>query len=267
MRESLLHTLLKRWLLAPTLAITLTCFALEQNVTPESPRCPNGVYEAQRFLQALYPETKDKRYTVLFSVGGTYDVEWTRLPRLEVNLLETDFTPSVQLFMGKEGEKNKPLYPLLTAYFDFDTESRLEGVSISGESVVNDARNSRISQSVNAHRNWTDSQIARALKDAAAKYGPEDKSRFVAALPLQELTPFLGALTIKSVEFQMRHEQPGGAVPELYWVVEGVANPAEGRVHSYTLCFEPFDGKLISLRRVPPRDSAAVAKAPTACMN
>jgi hypothetical protein len=267
MRESLHHTFLKGWLLAPTLAIALTCFAFKQNVTPELSRCPNGIYEAQSFLQALYPETQDKRYSVLFSVGGTYDVKWTRLPRLEVNILDTDFTPSVQLFMGKEGEKNNPLYPLITAYFDFDTESQLEGVSISGESLVNAARNSQISQSVNAHRNWTDSQIARALKDAAAKYGPEDKSKFIRALPLRELTPFLGPLTIKSVEFQMRHGQTGGALAELFWVVEGVASRTNGQLHNYMLCFEPFDGKLTSLRRIPQGDSAAVPNARTACMN
>src|SRR5437879_11438967 len=103
------------------LAISATLWGAAQ----ESVRCANPTYEAQKFLQALYPETKEKGYTVLYSVGGTYDPAWTYLPRLEVNLLETNYTPSVQLLMGKEGKKYEPLYPILTAYFYFVIDGRV----------------------------------------------------------------------------------------------------------------------------------------------
>src|SRR5882762_10495714 len=60
------------------LAISATPWGAAQ----ESVRCANPTYEAQKFLQALYPETKEKGYTVLYSVGGIYDPAWTYLPRL-----------------------------------------------------------------------------------------------------------------------------------------------------------------------------------------
>ncbi len=118
--------------LTAVFAFTLT----SSGATPELVRCPNPVYDAQRFLQTLYPETKGKGYTVLYSVGGTYDPAWTHLPRLEVNLLETNYTPSAQLFMGKEAKKYEPLYPILTVYFYFAKDGRIEEVSIAGDSLA-----------------------------------------------------------------------------------------------------------------------------------
>ena len=217
--------------------------------TQELVRCPNPVYDAQKFLQTLYPETKGKGYTVLFSVGGSYDPAWTHLPRLEVSLLETNYTPSAQLLMGEEARKYKPLDPKLIAYFDFDKDSRIEGVTVAGDSLVNDTRYTRISQLVNAHRNWSDGQVVRALKDAGAEYGPEDNENFLASLPQKDLESLLGGLTIQSVEFHLRHDQSGGPIAELWWIVEADAKSSEGKTQSFTLSFEPFAGKLRSLRR------------------
>jgi hypothetical protein len=217
--------------------------------TQEPARCPNPVYDAQRFLQTLYPETKGKGYTVLFSVGGSYDPAWTYLPRLEVSLLETNYTPSAQLFIGKEARKYKPLNSKLIAYFDFDQDSHIEGVHIAGDSLVNDTRFTRISQLVNAHRNWSDGQVVRALKDAGVKYGPEDKESFLASLPQKDLESLLGRLTIQSVEFHLRHEQSGGPIAELWWIVEADAKSTDSKTQSFTLSFEPFDGKLTGLHR------------------
>src|ERR1700682_531213 len=175
--------------------------AASSSATQESVGCANPTYEAQRFLQALYPETKEKGFTVLYSVGGTYDPAWTYLPRLEVNLLETNYTPSVQLLMGKQGRKYGPLYPILTVYFYFDKNGGIEEVSIAGDSLANDVKNARVVQILEARRSWSVTQIVRALKEAGAKYGPEDKESFLASLPIKDLESFLGNLTVKSVDF------------------------------------------------------------------
>jgi hypothetical protein len=187
MRESHLPMCRKLSLVVLIITAVLAFFVTPPGVTQEPVRCTNPVYEAQRFVQTLYPETKGKGYTVLFSVGGTYDTAWNYLPRLEVTVLETNFTPSVDLLLGEKGQKYEPLDPKLVAYFDFDKDSRIEGVTIGDNSTVNDIRNQKISQLVNTHRTWSDARVVRALKKAGAKYGPEDKESFLASLPLKDL--------------------------------------------------------------------------------
>jgi hypothetical protein len=245
-----------------SLAVRIVIVVLAISATPwgaaqESVRCANPIYEAQKFLQALYPETKEKGYTVLYSVGGTYDPAWTHLPRLEVNLLETNYTPSVQLLMGKEGKKYEPLYPLLTAYFYFDKDGRIEEVSIAGDSLANDAKNTRTLQTLGAHHTWSVRQMTRVLKEAGTKYGPEDKESFLASLPITGLAPFLGNLTVKAVDFHLPYGESGSSVTtvdttfvtEMGWIVQIDAASADGKTQSYILDFEPFAGKLKSLRR------------------
>src|SRR5437016_4235034 len=128
MRELYIPLRRKLSLVVLMMTAVFTFSVTRPGATQEPVRCPNPVYDAQKFLQTLYPETRGKGYTVLFSVGGSYDPSWTYLPRLEVNLLETNYTPSAQLLMGKEARKYQPLDPKLIAYFDFDKDSRIEGV-------------------------------------------------------------------------------------------------------------------------------------------
>ena len=257
MPKSQFHKCRRLSLAVGTVIAVLASSATPWGAAQESVRCANPTYEAQKFLQALYPETKEKGYTVLYSVGGTYDPAWTYLPRLEVNLLETNYTPSAQLLMGKEARKYEPLYPILTVYFYFDKDGRIEEVSIAGNSLANDAKNTRVLQILESRRDWSVRQIIRVLKEAGARYGPEDKVRFLASLPIKELEPFLGNLTVKSVDFHSRHEESGSAVTTVdttsvtgvEWIVQIEASSADGKTQSYILGFEPFAGKLKSLRR------------------
>jgi hypothetical protein len=243
MRE--LYLPLRRKLRLVVLIVTAVfAFRDPTGATQEPVRCPNPVHEAQRFVQTLYPETRAKGYAVLFAVGGTYEGAWKNIPRMELALLKTNSTPSIDLLLGETRGKYKPLDPELTASFDFDKDGRIEGVTIHGNTLANDKKCEQISLLVNTHRNWSDSQVVRALKEAGAKYGPEDKDGFLASLPLKDLEEFLGKLTIKSAEFQLRHDQPGGPIPELSWSVEAESRSTDGKVKILTLMFEPFAGKL-----------------------
>jgi hypothetical protein len=251
MRE--LYLPLRRKLSLVALIMT-TVFALpvtRLGATQEPVRCPNPVYEAQRFVQTLYPETRGKGYAVLFSVGGTYDEAWKNLPRLELAILETNSTPSIDLLVGDTRRKYKPLNPELIASFYFDKDGRIESVTIQGNALVNDKKDKQISVLVKTHRNLSDAQVVRALKEAGAKYGPEDKDSFLASLPLKDLEEFLGKLTIKSAEFHLRHDQPGGPIPELRWSVEAESRSAGGKIQIFTLIFEPFAGKLNQIVGAP----------------
>jgi hypothetical protein len=51
---------------------------------------------------------------------------------------------------------------------------------------------SRFAKEVDAHPEWTDAQVVKALKIAGAKFGPDDHAAFLAALPLIALEPLTG---------------------------------------------------------------------------
>ena len=54
---------------------------------------------------------------------------------------------------------------------------------------------------VASHAEWSNTQIANALKQAGARFGPDDKEAFVKSLPLNKVERFLGKIKITSVEF------------------------------------------------------------------
>jgi len=254
MRLSLQNMQIRRAKFVLVTCITVLNFSLGTCRAQEQPIGPNSIYEAQRFLQLTYPEASGKGLNVIFSVGGTYDAQWVFLPRLEIALLETNYTPSIQMFMGKEGQRAPLWQSELIAYFDFDKVSRIEGVVIAGDTFSNDTRNNDVARIIRASRNSTLDQVAKILKQAGAKFGPEDKEAFLASVPLRGLQPFLGSLTLKSAEFQRHAEQVDGTVIELRWFVKVEAKTLDAQTYDYTLVFEPFAGKLVSLHRiVPPR--------------
>jgi hypothetical protein len=221
-----------------------------QSKGQENANCANQVYNAQKFLQVFYPEATGQHLAVIFSVGGTYDGQWTYLPRLEVTLVETNETPSLQQLYFKKNALQMSLWDAkLAAYFDFDVAKCLEAVSISGDDLANDKKNARVAQIIRTHRVSSSGQIERIFRQAGAKYGPEDKEAFLKSMPLQDLQKFLGVLSVKSVEFYNHTEQIDGTVIELRWRVELDAKGFDERPHHYTLICEPFSGKVISLRR------------------
>jgi hypothetical protein len=198
------------------------------------------------FCKLCTPRRKEKDIPFFSAWGGTYDDAWKNLPRLELTILKPGFTPS-DLLLGQKGQKYKPLDPELIASFDFDKDGRIESVTIHGDALANEKKYRQISELVNTHRNWSDAQVVRALKETGAKCGPGDKDSFLASLPLKDLEEFLGKLTIKSADFQLRHDQPGGPIPELWWTVEAESRSTGGNTQIFTLTFEPFAEKLKSI--------------------
>jgi hypothetical protein len=104
------------------------------------------------------------------------------------------------------------------------------------------------------HPEWNDEEALQALRKTDARFGPWNRSELLSKVPIAGLTPFFGKLRIKSAEFQVqyRNEPPQEddvPFPEMLWKIrlERVGSPAE----SYLLDFEPFEGKLVRLGRVP----------------
>jgi hypothetical protein len=92
---------------------------------------------------------------------------------------------------------------VLAARFDFDLETHdLRRVWVSGPFV--DGRQEKLMKEVDAHPEWSDEQVVKALKAAGARFGPDDREAFLRALPLKELEPFTGRLEVRSVYFNLR---------------------------------------------------------------
>lgn len=104
-------------------------------------------------------------------------------------------------------------------------------------------------QLVASHRDWSETHMANALKEAGAHFGPNDQEAFLSSLPLGKAERFLGKLKIDRVRFEYPSSHSSGQlnVDGLDWVVEAVGELPDGTHPRYSFIFEPFDGKLISL--------------------
>jgi len=141
--------------------------------------------------------------------------------------------------------------PVLTALFTFDWQTdnkELIDLTVLGPAV--DGRNDKFSKEADKHPEWSDAQITAALNQAGAKYGPNHKAEFLRAFPREDLRPFVGGeLEVVSADF---HARAGGAVgADPTWVVRAKWHSPDGREADCTLMFEPFDGNLHLIRRMP----------------
>jgi hypothetical protein len=143
MLESRLLGRIKINVAVATFSAFLAFFNAPPGATQEATHCPNPIYEAQKFVQTLYPETNGKGYGVLFGVGGGYDAKWISLPRLEIIVVHTNFVPSIDLVLVDKAQYT-PLDPKLMVSFDFDKESRIERANFAGP-LVEDNKNEHFS--------------------------------------------------------------------------------------------------------------------------
>jgi hypothetical protein len=102
-----------------------------------------------------------------------------------------------------------------------------------------------LAKTVDEHPEWTETGIAKALKEAGGRYSPEKRRDFIASLPLAALEPYLGRLTIDSVQFWGR--DPEQVRQTLTWEVAVTAHRNDKTTVKYVLIFEPLNGNLVAL--------------------
>jgi hypothetical protein len=103
----------------------------------------------------------------------------------------------------------------------------------------------KLAKTVDEHPEWTEADIGKALKEAGGRYGPERRREFVTSLPSSALAPYLGGLTIESVEFWGR--DPNGVRKTLTWRVVATARRRDRSAVKYIFTFEPLKGNLLSV--------------------
>jgi DNA (cytosine-5)-methyltransferase 1 len=199
----------------------------------------------RKFLRALYPELADKQYAMCASTFAQFDQGWPFIPFLDVTVGRGSCDPS------KDGSFGVPqdteLRKVLSGRFEFDANGLLVDVFVQSDSLLSRTDNERIRKVVDMHQDWSDQQVADALKSAGAKFGPDDRKALTEKIPVNALEPFIGKFQIESSEFRLRHKQEPTSLAELYWTVDGESTVSDGRKLHWSLILEPFEGRLTSL--------------------
>ncbi len=212
---------------------------------------PGPIAKVQEFLLNVYPEIRGKKLVLSIETNGAIDVRWTSLPPLnfQVGAAEPGHTHVVQ----RDGHPIRmKIEPALSGTFSFDVEGQITHMNVEGPAIAKDSLNKTLRSRIQAHPEWSDTHIVRTLKEAGARYGPNDKTAFLSVIPLGELEKFLGPLQVESAEFQLTNKDHIGSFALLFWQVEMKTTKRNGQSVEYSMTFEPFAGKLTSFSRVPP---------------
>jgi hypothetical protein len=195
------------------------------------------VLSAQEILQALYPELTGKGYFMSITTFGSFDMPWTSIPPFDAEIGRTEMG-----YMEISG-------PVLTAHFEFGRDNILDNVFFRSPKAALEIENDRIRKQVDSHQGWSDKEVTGALKEAGARFGPNQGAELLRAVPLKVLEPFIGSMHTDSTEFRLQHQQKPRSLAELYWVIVGHADPGDGHAVEWEINCEPFEGKIVSISR------------------
>jgi len=221
--------------------------------SPAATRPDDYVARAREFIRIFYPGLNGSLKPVI--------TDWHNLSGPDVLNFFT-----IELFdLEPKDTKESPACwcsnPQLNATFTFDWQTaKKELVVMAAGGPIAEGRQDKLAEEVNKHPKWSDAQIIAALNAAGPKFGPDHKAEFLRALPIEKLKPFLGGeIEVLSAEFSLRYRTFEEAhEASLSWIVQTTWRSSDGREATCNLAFEPFDGHLTSLMRVPvpPKDQA-----------
>jgi hypothetical protein len=220
-------------------------------------------------LNFFYPEIFGKDRQVIFTAGQPVDSSpWG------------EFTHGFDFKITHYGSERSCIVPLHlspgTVIPQPETITCLKGqiwIGPQGEIVrfwadgelAHSQQNEAIGRLVELHREWSDEQAGRALKEAGALYGPADKDEFVRSLHLPYLEKSLGLTILSDEDLKQVYDRAvplirfdGWSNPEhegsftgFDWVVLMKARLPDGSVGKYAFGFEPFEGKLTGINHLP----------------
>lgn len=207
------------------------------------PRGPSPVRVVQTFLLDLYPELANRHLVLSLSAWGPLERSWGILSALEVNV--TPLAPGQSVMaLSKEGHPTRLVNEaILAASFQMHPDGGVNRLGVNGP-FVNSQKNEEIRKNIDAHQEWTDEQVIRALKEAGASYGPDQREAVIEKIQLLHLERLLGKFTIKSAGFHLRsqsRENFQGA--DLFWEIDLTPQSVRHRKMIYAVFVEPFEGK------------------------
>jgi hypothetical protein len=203
----------------------------------------------QKFLRVLYPELMNHHYLMTVSTTGVFDSDWMGTPSFDVRIgRDPAHWESVSATSGSLPPK---VYekPTLSASFEFDPDGLFRNVHAS--TWTQEVKNHAMWKEVQANPEWSDKRVGQELEKAGAKFGPLERDAVIKAFPREALEPFIGAVTVESAEFRLRHQQKPKPLAEPYWVVVASSVTSSGVKVEWEMYFEPFEGRLTDLSRSP----------------
>ncbi len=154
---------------------------------------------AHDFLQVFYPELFDKNHRISLCVTTPGDDQWIELAGVYFAATPANLNPLEGLISS---HPQTPVHVLLggSIWLPPKQYGRVQELHAYSE-VVHQQQLDDVRRLVASHSDWTETQIANALKQAGARFGPNDQETFVSSLPLHKAERFLGTLKITSVKF------------------------------------------------------------------
>jgi hypothetical protein len=202
---------------------------------------------AHDVLQVFYPELLDKNHRLTLCITAPGDDTWLEMGGVYFTVTPERVVPVEKLISSRPQTTD---HVVLGGYIWLPPRElgRVQELRANSDGV-HEHELEDVRRLVGSHSEWSDAQIGNALKQAGARFGPDDKEAFVDSLPLNKAERFLGKLKIASVEFTYPKRQPSGRmpVPALIWTVQADAVLPDGTHPQYSFDFEPFGGKLIAL--------------------
>jgi hypothetical protein len=217
--------------------------------------CSNHFSEARNFLRAIYPELQGEGLAVRYTVSDILDSSVVpEVNQFSVSVTRTQLAPRIQ----SSASENSPSTDLvgahdvhLSATFTFDNDGQVVLFSANSRWPGNSEKNEVFRKLIESHPEWPDKKIIELMKAEGAKFGPDEKEALRKELPIEQLQPFLGSLTLKSLQFELRNDQSENARAFLSWHVEMQGLTPSGKASSYYMLAEPFNGRINLVRRRP----------------
>jgi hypothetical protein len=251
----------------PTLSRSFSIFvaavfiiAFPRSLAPATPPDDGEINLAyvHGFLQLFYPEFMIKGNTLKLMVYAPADDSLREIAGVYFTLAHTTppnyvvpvLGPDGKLVPGSEpdpGSSRVLLEGSMWVPFPQQHGRIAEVVALDG---AHTEKMKSLEWLVRTNPQWTKEQVMAALKQAGARFGPNDKEEFLTSLPLARAERFLGRLRILSVDPPSIPDERGEGVPaRLDWRVKAEATFPDGTKSTYDLAFEPFEGKLLLASR------------------
>jgi hypothetical protein len=231
---------------AVVMLLALSAFGTHAQTNATRP--DDYVARARQFLRALYPGLDGRLRPVV--IGNRLVDPALRLPdRMNTfTMLLYDFE------LGLTGEPMKDAWcagPPLHAEFGFDWQTEhkeLYRLEVRGSLIEGDVE--KFTAEFTKHGEWSEAQVAKAMSESGAKFGPDHKAEFLRSFPREQLRPFVaGDLEVMSAGFYFERN-PQMQLPPT-WVVQAKWHAFDGRESDCTLVFEPFHGYLTMILLMP----------------
>lgn len=219
----------------------------------QTPNDQNTVLTSTRdFLRASYPELFGKNLLLNLRITGPLDDSWKQVSEMRFAIDLYDPLTEKMLnppFDPKTGKRlSAPVNAvLLQGNIWFNREGQLHQFSVGACEAAHSQENEAVRKLVESHPEWSEDKAVSALRRAGARYAPQNKEELLKTVEIEKYEPFFGHFTVKSVEFDGLADPHEGSFASLWWSIKLQAESPRRSNATYTLVFEPFEGKLIQV--------------------